>query len=146
MANQKAASKLKPTTKLTTKPNAKLTPKITRSSGKIQIPQHAFENGPFSPHFHAATELIGKRWTGAILYSLFHGLTRFSDLETAIPGLSGRMLSERLKELETEGVVQREVIPETPVRIEYTLTKKGLALRPILIAINGWAFEWNQSK
>jgi DNA-binding HxlR family transcriptional regulator len=107
------------------------------------IPSHALERGPFSPGFHAATELIGKRWTGAILYSLFHGLKRFSDLEDAVPGLSARMLSERLKELETEGLVNRQVLPETPVRIEYTLTAKGDALRPIFMAINHWADTWN---
>ena len=114
----------------------------TDRTRKSLISSDAFKDGPFSQAFHAATELIGKRWTGAILYSLFHGLTRFSDLETAIPGLSARMLSERLKELEMQGVVRREVIPETPVRIEYTLTEKGNTLRPIMIAINQWASHW----
>ncbi len=106
-------------------------------------PDKKFTHGPFSPTFHAATELIGKRWTAAILYSLFHETTRFSDLETSIPGLSSRMLSERLKELESAGLVQRNVIPETPVRVEYTLTTKGDALRPIFIAISHWATDWN---
>ncbi len=105
-------------------------------------PDKKFTHGPFSPMFHTATELIGKRWTAAILYSLFHETTRFSDLETSIPGLSSRMLSERLKELETAGLIQRNVIPETPVRVEYSLTAKGDALRPIFIAISHWASTW----
>jgi DNA-binding HxlR family transcriptional regulator len=104
--------------------------------------QTALEHGPFSPRFHAASELIGRRWNGAILYSLFHGLNRFSDLEQAIPGMSAKMLSERLKTLESEGVISRTVIPETPVRVEYTLTEKGEALRPIFIAVNHWANQW----
>jgi DNA-binding HxlR family transcriptional regulator len=106
----------------------------------------ALEQGPFSPTFHAATELIGRRWNGAILYSLFHGLNRFSQLEQAIPGLSARMLSERLKELEQGGIISRSVFAETPVRIEYGLTEKGDALRPIFMAINRWVFDWNLSK
>jgi DNA-binding HxlR family transcriptional regulator len=103
----------------------------------------ALERGPFSPSFHAASELIGRRWNGAILYSLFHGLNRFSDLENAIPGMSARMLSERLKELEAAGILKRTVIPETPVRVEYSLTEKGEALRPIFIAVNHWANQWH---
>jgi DNA-binding HxlR family transcriptional regulator len=94
----------------------------------------ALERGPFSPSFHAASELIGRRWNGAILYSLFHGLNRFSDLENAIP---------RLKELEAAGILKRTVIPETPVRVEYSLTEKGEALRPIFIAVNHWANQWH---
>src|SRR5712692_11475057 len=70
----------------------------------------------FCPRFHHAVELIGRRWTGAVIRALLSGLTRFSDLAAAIPGLSDRMLSERLKELEAEGLVVRTVIPETPVR------------------------------
>jgi DNA-binding HxlR family transcriptional regulator len=118
-------------------------PRTHKNTSSIAIPQNTLERGPFSASFHAATELIGKRWTGAILYSLFHGLRRFTDLENAIPGLSGRMLTERLKELEFEGLIHREVFPETPVRIEYSLTEKGNALRPALIAINRWADTWN---
>ncbi|HEY7296099.1 MAG TPA: helix-turn-helix domain-containing protein, partial [Dehalococcoidia bacterium] len=82
----------------------------------------------FCPYFHRAVELIGRRWTGAILRAMLGGVVRFSDLTHTIPGLSDRMLSERLKELEAEGIVARSVIPETPVRIEYRLTAKGRAL------------------
>ena len=111
-----------------------------------RLPDNAFARGPFSPLFHHAAELVGKRWTAAILYSLFHGLNRFTDLVNAIPGMSARMLSERLKELETEGIIRRNVIPETPVRVEYALTEKGDALRPIFIAINHWANQWLEAQ
>jgi DNA-binding HxlR family transcriptional regulator len=77
------------------------------------------EQGAFCPLYHRAVELIGRRWTGAILRALMAGVNRFSDLAATVPGMSDRMLSERLKELEAEGVVVRRVIPETPVRIEY---------------------------
>ena len=77
---------------------------------------------PFCPAYHEAIELIGRRWTGAILRVLLSGARRFSDITTTIPGLSDRLLSERLKELEGAGIVTRTVYPETPVRVEYQLT------------------------
>lgn len=98
--------------------------------------------GAFCPYFHHAIELIGRRWTGAILRALGHGTDRFSALAETIPGLSDRMLSERLKELEMEGIVARTVIPETPVRIMYRLTAKGEALGSVMDAIGQWAQEW----
>jgi DNA-binding HxlR family transcriptional regulator len=94
------------------------------------------------PLYHRAVELIGRRWSGAILYALHGGETRFSDLTDAVPGLSDRLLSERLKELEAEGLVVRTVFPEIPVRIEYTMTDKGRALGEVMDAIGAWAHEW----
>jgi DNA-binding HxlR family transcriptional regulator len=94
------------------------------------------------PLYHRAVELIGRRWSGAILYALHGGETRFSDLTEVVPGLSDRLLSERLKELEAEGLVVRTVFPEIPVRIEYTLTEKGRALGEVMAAIGAWAHEW----
>ena len=107
------------------------------------IPEEKFAHGPFSPRFHQAVELVGKRWTAAIIYSIFHGLNRFSNLVKAIPGVSSRMLAERLKELEREGIIERRVFAETPVRIEYALTEKGLALRVVFMSLNKWANTWN---
>ena len=101
-------------------------------------------SGPFNPSFLAATELVGKRWTGAIVWAIYYGHNRFGELQTAIPGLSPRMLSERLKELEAEGVLDRNVFADTPVRIEYRLTEKGLALRGVLVALSKWAIRWNE--
>lgn len=96
----------------------------------------------FCPYYHHAVELIGRRWTGAILRALLSGVCRFCDLTATIPGLSDRMLSERLKELEAEGIVERRVYPETPVRIEYHLTEKGRALGAAVGAVTDWAQEW----
>jgi DNA-binding HxlR family transcriptional regulator len=96
----------------------------------------------FCAQYHQAVELIGRRWTGAILRAMLTGVQRFSDLTEAIPGLSDRMLSERLKELEDEGVVVRTVFPDTPVRIEYHLTAKGRSLLSAIESISTWAEEW----
>lgn len=101
-------------------------------------PTHA----SFCPYYHQAVELIGRRWTGAILRELLHDRCRFSDVRNAIPGLSDRLLSERLRELESEGIVERKVFPEVPVRIEYRLTEKGRALESAVAAISEWADEW----
>ncbi len=96
----------------------------------------------FCPRFHHAVELIGRRWSGAILRAMFAGRVRFSDLASAVPGLSDRLLSERLKELESEGLIERRVFPETPVRIEYHLTDKGRALEPAVAELAAWAERW----
>ncbi len=98
--------------------------------------------GAFCPVFHRAVELIGRRWTGAIVRALLAGAVRFGELTESIPELSDRMLSERLKELEAEGIVARTVVPETPVRIEYHLTEKGRALAPVFDAIGEWSHDW----
>ena len=98
--------------------------------------------GAFCPVFHRAVELIGRRWTGAIVRALLSGAVRFSELTESIPELSDRMLSERLKELEQEGIIARRVLPETPVRIEYHLTEKGRALTPVFDAIGVWSYAW----
>jgi DNA-binding HxlR family transcriptional regulator len=92
--------------------------------------------------FHRAVELIGGRWTGAVIQLLFHGRMRFAELRASIPDISDRMLSERLRELEVEGIVARSVIPETPVRVEYELTEKGRALEQALGAVGKWAERW----
>src|SRR5579883_1878876 len=97
---------------------------------------------PFCPYYHAAVELIGRRWTGAIVRALLTGTERFSDLTATIPGLSDRLLSERLKELEAENIVVRIVLPETPVRIQYHLTEKGRALASVVDALSAWAQDW----
>jgi DNA-binding HxlR family transcriptional regulator len=98
------------------------------------------------PYYHRAVELIGRRWSGAILRVMLDGAERFSDIAAAIPGLTDRMLSERLKELEAEGIVTRTVIPEMPVRIEYRLTEKGHALGGVLEAVGAWAHAWLAEK
>lgn len=92
--------------------------------------------------FHKAVELIGRRWSGAIIQILRQRPSRYAELRAAIPDITDRMLSERLRELEDEEIVARTVIPETPVRVEYSLTSKGRALAPALDAIGHWAEKW----
>lgn len=93
--------------------------------------------------FHAAVELIGRRWTGAILATLARGHElRFSEIEASIPDISPRLLTERLRELAAEGVVERRVAGEHPARVSYALTPKGEALMPVLDAIGAWAAAW----
>jgi DNA-binding HxlR family transcriptional regulator len=96
------------------------------------------------PKFHAAIELVGRRWTGAILSAMLLGATRFTDIIHAVPGLSDRLLSERLKELESARIVERIVHPETPVRIEYRLTEKGYELNTAVGALSDWAERWSE--
>ncbi len=96
-------------------------------------------------HFHQAIELIGRRWTGAIVRVLMGGRLRYCEIRGAIPEVSDRMLSERLKELEAAGIVLRLVTPDTPVRVEYELTKKGRGLEQALAAVEEWAAEWKDA-
>jgi DNA-binding HxlR family transcriptional regulator len=96
----------------------------------------------FCPHYRRAIELIGRRWTGAILRAMLSGEARFSEIAATVPGLSDRLLSERLKELEAEGIVIRTVAPTTPVRVDYALTAKGQALSEIVAAVSAWAETW----
>ena len=92
--------------------------------------------------YHRAVELVGKRWTGAILFVLLDGPLHFSAVKQLVPDLSDRLLAERLKELEAEGIVEREVLEGAPVRVEYSLTEKGRALEPAVRALKSWAREW----
>ncbi|HDR4901508.1 TPA: helix-turn-helix transcriptional regulator [Bacillus cereus] len=93
------------------------------------------------PRFEKGMKFFSQRWTLLIIHQLFSGPQRFCTLESSLP-ISGRLLSERLKELELEGMVQRKVFPRTPVRIEYSLTQKGLALESIIRGIETWSQEW----
>jgi DNA-binding HxlR family transcriptional regulator len=95
------------------------------------------------PRFHEAVELVGKRWTGAILAVLLDGGTmRFSEIAQAVPQLSDRLLSERMKELEARGVVERRVIHSTPARVEYELTDMGRDLAPAFGELTAWGRRW----
>lgn len=97
---------------------------------------------PFCSQFHRAVELIGGRWTGAIINALMAGRARYAELRSAVTDISDRMLSERLRELEAEEIVVRHVTTDSPVRVEYELTEKGRALEKALRAIGAWAAEW----
>jgi DNA-binding HxlR family transcriptional regulator len=95
------------------------------------------------PVLHHAIELIGSRWTGAVIAVLIRDGARFAELRAAIPEISDRMLADRLRALEAEGIVLRTVVPETPVRVEYALTAKGRGLARALDAIGKWAHRWS---
>lgn len=97
------------------------------------------------PRFESAFEMLGKRWTGLIIRVLLSGPKRFKDISDMIPGISDKMLVNRLKSLEKEGILMRNVYPETPVKIEYELTDKGKALKSALDEIQNWAERWIHS-
>ncbi len=94
------------------------------------------------PRYQRAVEILGKRWTALIIRVLLPRPRRFGEMTGAIDGLSDRLLSERLKELEGCGIVKRRVYPETPVRIEYALTDKGHEMEHVVEAIQTWANRW----
>ncbi len=96
------------------------------------------------PKFEKAISLLSQRWTGLVIYQLLTGPQRFNEIQSAI-GISGKVLSDRLKELEANGIIKREVIPETPVIIEYSLTEKGKSMEKILKSIEEWSQDWMET-
>lgn len=94
------------------------------------------------PRFERAIQLLSKRWVVFIVYQLLSGPQRFVNIENALPNLSGKVLSDRLKELEEEGIIERTVYPDKPVRIEYSLTNKGKSLSPLIEDISSWSQQW----
>jgi DNA-binding HxlR family transcriptional regulator len=114
--------------------------------GTAATPQESREGAKgVCPDFHAAIELIGKRWTGAIVSALGDGPMRFGELGKAVPGLSDRLLSQRLRELEDAGVVERAVEPGTPVKVSYSLSEKGADLGPAMSELRAWARRWKST-
>jgi DNA-binding HxlR family transcriptional regulator len=114
-----------------------------------RYPEHMREVAPapaLCARFHRASELIGRRWTGAIIFVLLKTRCRFATLRDAIPDITDRMLSDRLQELEEEGIIERTVVPATPVRVEYALTRKGRALAGPINAITDWAHKWVEAE
>jgi DNA-binding HxlR family transcriptional regulator len=109
-----------------------------RARGSTEDAAH----GNCCPLYHEAVELVGRRWTGAILRVLMDGPLRFSEIAQAIPELSDRLLSERMKELEARGMVQRTVIPGPPLRVQYELSVMGSELEPALAELQSWARRW----
>ena len=103
--------------------------------------------GECCPHLHEAVELVGKRWTGAIVYVLLEHRRpmRFSEVGAAVPQMSDRLLSERMKELEARGIVERRVGGASPARVEYELTEMGRDLAPALSELEAWAHRWLES-
>lgn len=99
-------------------------------------------NYSLCPRYEHAIQLLGKRWTGLIIDTLLQGPQRFCEMTAAVDGLSDRVLSDRLRELESAGIIERVVYPQIPVRVEYRLTEKGQDLKPVIQAIHTWAEKW----
>jgi DNA-binding HxlR family transcriptional regulator len=104
--------------------------------------EHGAKRSGCCPLYHEAVELVGRRWTGAILRVLMDGPLRFSEIGQAVPELSDRLLSERMKELEARGIVERRVWPGPPLRVEYSLSSMGRELEPALSELQRWAERW----
>jgi DNA-binding HxlR family transcriptional regulator len=116
---------------------------IARRTEILVTVSHGDGQATCCPHLHEAVELIGRRWTGAILAVLIEGgAMRFSEICAAVPQLSDRLLSERMKELEARGMVERRVVEAAPVRVQYTITEMGRALAPTLAELQSWAHRW----
>jgi len=96
----------------------------------------------FCPRFHRAVELVGRRWTGAVIRSLLSGKRRFNEIAEQVPGISDRLLAARLRELEETGIVRRDVECGPPVRVAYTLTEAGTELDGTMRALAAWAERW----
>lgn len=119
--------------------------RIRRRTVTVSTVERELGEGPVEccPHLHETVELVGKRWSGAIIYVLMQGGTmRFSEIGHAVPDLSDRLLSERLKELEARGIVERRVQVGSPVRVEYELTERGRDLRDALVRLKAWGDRW----
>jgi DNA-binding HxlR family transcriptional regulator len=116
---------------------------VPRRAARVGGRREELEQPVCCPYFHQAIELVGRRWTGAILEILMQGGSlRFSTIAAAVPDLSDRMLSDRLKELESHALVDRTVFPGPPVRVQYALTLKGQDLAPALNELKRWARNW----
>src|SRR4051812_22169808 len=106
------------------------------------LPEAVKFNTQMCPRYEKAAAILGKRWTGLIIRALMDGPCRFNELLKMVELVSDRLLTERLRELEAEGLVERTVYPESPVRIEYSLTPKGQAMKSVVDAMQAWASEW----
>jgi DNA-binding HxlR family transcriptional regulator len=92
--------------------------------------------------FQSSIELVGRRWSAAILLALARGAERFGEVQHAVDGISSRLLAVRLKELEDQKLIERTVVPTTPVQIRYTLTTRGRELLTGLVPLIRWRQKW----
>lgn len=118
--------------------------KRTRSDPPLEegLPHEEEELVTFCPTYAHAMAVLGRRWTGLILRVLLAGPHRFNELLAAVPGISDPLLTQRLRELELEGLVERRVLPSSPVRVEYELTEAGRDLEQVVRVISAWAHKW----
>ncbi|WP_182285029.1 winged helix-turn-helix transcriptional regulator [Comamonas testosteroni] len=89
--------------------------------------------------------VMGGTWKPIILFQLLHGKKRFGELSRAIPGITQRMLTLQLRELEEAGIVERTVYAEVPPRVDYALTELGRSLQPVLIAMRNWGIAYSKN-
>ncbi len=115
---------------------------LAPDSTDARAPAAAHDPARVCAVYHQAIELIGKRWTGAIVSILFRGPVRFHTLVSAVPGMSERLCADRLRELEVAGLLTRHVLPGPPVGVEYALTEAGRDLQESLSALGAWAHRW----
>ena len=104
-------------------------------------PRPSVIDGEACDGFQTTLEIVGKRWTGAILMAIAMGAHRFGEVLHTVDGLSDRLLSQRLKELESHGLVIRTVVPTTPVQIRYTLSDPGQSLLALLQPLARWGAD-----
>ena len=96
---------------------------------------------PFGCSVEATLSVIGGRWKPVIMFKLMGGMLRFNELRRQVPGVTQKMLTNQLRELEADGVIARRVYAEVPPRVEYRLTERGETLRPLLLAMRDWGAE-----
>ena len=96
----------------------------------------------YCPFYARAIDVLGRRWMGVILRVLMAGPHRFNEILAAVPGLSDPVLTQRLRELEAEGLAERRVLPTSPVRVEYELTPAGRDLERVVREIAAWSQKW----
>jgi len=118
------------------------TPKRVKVVSSMKRTKNSGQLSGFCPRYHQAVELIGRRWSGAIIRSLLSGDRRFSAIAELVPGVSDRLLTARLRELEDAGIVHREVDPGPPIRVAYSLTHAGSELEVTIRALGEWAHRW----
>ncbi|WP_155990448.1 MULTISPECIES: helix-turn-helix domain-containing protein [unclassified Paenibacillus] len=90
-------------------------------------------------------DVIGGKWKGFILYYLLENKRRYNELRRLIPDISQRMLTLQLNQLEKDGIVHREIYPEIPPRVEYSLTECGETLRPIIVQMSEWGKRYENT-
>ena len=103
------------------------------------------ENGPYGCAVEAALDVIGSKWKGVILFHLLDGTKRFNELRRLIPGVTQRMLTLQLRELEKDKVINRKVYAEVPPKVEYSLTEHGKSLKDILHKLRDWGEHMMQA-
>lgn len=105
------------------------------------MPHAKYDCSPGCP-VEAALEVIGGKWKGVILYHLLEGTMRFNELRRLMPGVTQRMLTKQLRELETDELISRKVYPEVPPKVEYSMTAYGKKLAPVIHALHQWGTQY----